>query len=316
MLKLNDEYYCTLFDSVFFPLGLTMIHSLLENQKNAYIFVLCMDTTVHISINKLLNPRIKVILLEEIEKQYPELLKIKNQRTRGEYCWTMTPVLLQFIILKYKINRITYLDSDLYFFSNPNILIQEMIDNHKHVLITEHAYDSKYDQSNLSGKFCVQFMTFNNTLEGLKVLQWWKEKCIEWCYARHEDGKFGDQKYLDVWPIIFNNEVHILSLKDKTLAPWNVSYFSKKGLKLEPVFYHFHGFRIQKNNKAILFNGYYISKDVNFIYETYLIAMRQSLIKMNELNIEFSPFILRTSIRTKIGNMKRFIFSEFRTAYI
>lgn len=314
MPKINDEYYCTLFDSVFFPLGLTMIHSLIDNQNNAFIFVLCMDTEVQLSINKLSNTKIKAILLDEVENQYPELLKIKKLRSRGEYCWTLTSVLLQFIILKYKINRATYLDSDLYFFSNPNVLIQEMLDSNKHVLITEHAYDPKYDQIALSGRFCVQFMTFNNTTGGLKVLQWWKEKCIEWCYARHEDGKFGDQKYLDQWPMIFNEEVHILYKKDKTLAPWNVSYFSKKGITLEPVFYHFHGFRLLKNNSAILFNGYYIDKNVNFIYETYLISIKRTLKIMNELNIEFSPFNLKTSFRTKLGDLKRFVLSEFRTA--
>ena len=90
------------------------------------------------------------------------------------------------------------MDADLYFYQDPQILIDEIPKN-KSVLITQHNYYPKYDQSKTSGIYCVQFMYFKNDNEGMKVLKWWRDKCIEWCYNRFEDGKFGDQKYLDDW---------------------------------------------------------------------------------------------------------------------
>ena len=48
---------------------------------------------------------------------------------------------------------------------------------------------------------------------------------MEWCFNRFEEGKFGDQKYLDKWPELFDDKVHILSNKELLLAPWNATRF-------------------------------------------------------------------------------------------
>jgi hypothetical protein len=60
---------------------------------------------------------------------------------------------------------------------------------------------------------------------GMAVLNWWRDRCIEWCYARSEEGKFGDQKYLDDWTTRFDS-VHVLEHLGGGIAPWNVQQYS------------------------------------------------------------------------------------------
>ena len=146
----------------------------------------------------------------------------------------------------YDVSEVTYLDSDIFFFASPNLLLDEFHKSGMDVLITEHRYTKEYDQTATSGKYCVQFMTFKNNAKGLNVLNWWCDRCEEWCYARFEDGKFGDQKYLDDWTERFDC-VHVLQHLGGGVAPWNVQQYD---VTLEPcvngipvVFYHFHALR-------------------------------------------------------------------------
>ena len=110
-----------------------------------------------------------------------------------EYLWTCTPSIILFFLQKYKLKSCTYLDADIYFFSNPEIIYQNQ--KNYSVFITSHNYHPKYDQTETSGKYCVQYLTFKNNKMGLGVLKWWRRKCIKWCYNRVEGNKFGDQKY-------------------------------------------------------------------------------------------------------------------------
>ena len=82
----------------------------------------------------------------------------------------------------------------------------------------------------------MQFMLFKNTEGGLKVLNWWRDCCLEWCYNRHEDGKFGDQKYLDDWTTRFKN-IHVLRNLGGGLAPWNVQQYDFKTIDGEIIGY-------------------------------------------------------------------------------
>jgi hypothetical protein len=154
------------------------------------------------------------------------------------------------------------------------------------VLITEHRYTPKYDQSDTSGKYCVQFMTFKNDANGTKVLDWWTNACNEWCYDRKEDGKFGDQKYLDDWKTRFDG-VYELQHLGGGVAPWNIQQYDfvakadngdkiygiekKTKKEFELVFYHFHGLKLLANNKVKLMPDYASSKQVrNLIYKPYI----------------------------------------------
>jgi len=92
---------------------------------------------------------------------------------------------------------------------------------------------------------------------GLRVLKWWRRKCIKWCYNRVEGNKFGDQKYLDSWPEKFLG-VEIAKHLGVGVAPWNAKRFKiKKKRKIfilendknyELIFYHFHDLKFIFNN--------------------------------------------------------------------
>lgn len=86
----------------------------------------------------------------------------------------------------------------------------------------------------------------------MKVLNWWRNACLEWCYNRFEEGRFGDQKYLDDWPVRFEG-VHVLKHLGGGVAPWNMQQYLFKrengiltgevlntGEKFEVIFFHFH----------------------------------------------------------------------------
>ena len=215
-------HFCTLFDSNYSARGLVTYESLMSaTDGDTHLYVFAFDDKCHDVLTAMQLPNLTVISLSEFEDE--QLLAIKPTRSRGEYCWTCTSSTILYCIEKYNLPHCIYIDADLYFYQNPQVLIDEKPLDCS-VIITEHRYTPAYDKSKLSGKYCVQFMYFENTEGGLKVLKWWRDRCLEWCFNRFEDGKFGDQKYLDDWTTRFEG-VHVLHHLGGGLAPWNVQQF-------------------------------------------------------------------------------------------
>lgn len=257
--------YCTLFDSNYLTRGLAMYESLLKYTDNFHLYIFAFDEKAYRMLKILHLKYATVISLQEFEDE--ELLKIKEGRSAGEYCWTCTPSIIKYSTETYQLDSCTYLDADLYFFADPSILIEEMKD--KSVLITEHRYSPEYEFfSDLSGIYCVQFMTFKNDSHGTKVLDWWREACNRWCYARYEDGKFGDQKYLDDWTTRFEG-IHVLENLGGGVAPWNIQQYDISDQKFKLIFYHFHNYKVLENNK-VEFGHYKLDKnDIELLYKPY-----------------------------------------------
>lgn len=278
--------YCTLFDSNYLIRGLAMYNSLKENSDKFHLYVFSFDELSNKILKELNLENLTVISLKEFENE--ELLKVKSGRTPGEYCWTSTPLTILYCIEKYGLDFCTYVDADIYFFSNPEVLIKEMVENNNSILLTEHRYTKIYNQEITSGKYCVQFMTFKNDKRGLKALNWWKDQCLNWCYARVENGKFGDQKYLDDWKERFEG-VHILGNLGGGVAPWNVQQYKIDKINnnkillnekannnnFELIFYHFHNFKVYNNNFLDLGTYKYDKESKESFYNIYLLELER-----------------------------------------
>src|SRR6266581_1565030 len=140
----------------------------------------------------------------------------------------------------------------------------------------------EYARHAKAGIYCVQFMTFRNTSEARGVMRWWQDRCIEWCFNRYEDGKIGDQKYLDDWPVRFPRAVHVLRQKGRTLAPWNSAYYLDRVRAQIPVFFHFHGFRVLSDRKMRWYLGFRIGPEAERYYSYYSSEMRSSIALIRE----------------------------------
>ncbi len=282
-----EEHFVTLFDNAFLPLGLCLHSSLMTCAQPFHLWIVCMDDLVERQLTQLGLPHVSLIPLREVESDALRL--VKAQRTLQEYCWTLTPFAPQFVFDRSpEVHRVTYVDADLCFFDSPRILIDELAATGKPVLITDHAYAPEYDQTATAGRFCVQFLTVTRSSGGLRVLHWWQARCLEWCFNRREDGKFGDQKYLSDWPDRFGAEVHVLEQVERTLAPWNVHHFEKRDGKLTPVFYHFHTLKLASPSRVRLNGGYEVGALGTALYRRYLDVLKHSLDAMRDQQLQIT----------------------------
>lgn len=290
-------FFCTLFNSNYAAKGLAMYHSLLRSCPDFQLYIFAFDDSLVEVLNDMALLNVRVIPLVEFEDS--ELLRIKGSRTPGEYCWTCTSSTILYCLSHFDIPHCTYIDADLFFLSNPACLIDEMGDDD--VLITEHRYTPQYDQSLNSGIYCVQFVTFKNTENGLHILNWWRERCIEWCYNKQEDGKFGDQKYLDDWLTRFQG-VHSLQHIGGGVAPWNMQQYeyricaeSKKvqvrvhnsGKWTSVVFFHFHAL-LSYNKKGVreFYAQEYQMPDGarKYLYTPYVRALKKAFFEIRRMD--------------------------------
>ncbi|WP_295438011.1 hypothetical protein [uncultured Thiodictyon sp.] len=244
-------HFCTYFDRHYLTRGLALYQSLRTHCRRPFVlWTLCFDEESHAILSGLALEDMRLIRREDFEAGDAELAAARANRTHVEYYWTCTPSLPLYVLRQDEsIDIITYLDADLFFFSDPQPIFDEFA--HGSILIVGHRYAPAYARwVETSGIFNVGIMAFRRNAVGRECLQWWRERCNEWCYAHVADGKYGDQKYLDDWPVRFAGVV-VLQHPGAGLAPWNIARYRLEfagaetrvdGLPL--VFFHFHALKV------------------------------------------------------------------------
>lgn len=226
-----------------------MCRSLLSHCPSAIIFVLALDDYCYDFLVELGDAGIVPIKLQELELFDKELSECKLSRTRAEYIFTMTPCLPRYLLLTHpEINLITYLDADLFFFSSPEPIFAEL--SAGEVAIIPHRFSKNLRHLSASrGIFNVSWVSFSNRAEGRKCLEWYRERCLEWCFDRVEDGKFADQKYLEHFSEIAVGVV-VIGNRGANLAPWNLGNggleLSGGEIKIDGtplIFFHYQGLK-------------------------------------------------------------------------
>lgn len=240
--------YCTLFDYNYIDRGLALYRSLLRHCGEFTLHVLCLDQATLQALSSLSLPRIVLIGVESLESWDPDLRTARGDRAPVEFYFTCKPVLLGYLLDRHPdISSIEYLDSDLYFFSDPETVEQEYAGSP--IALSPHDFDAGNAIRLKYGKFNAGWVSVYGDGEGRRFIRWWRDRCIEWCRLTAEDTRFADQKYLDRVPGLFPRAVAV-SHPGANLAPWNVGgrnvELSEQGVRVEGrplVFFHFHGLK-------------------------------------------------------------------------
>lgn len=288
--------YCALFDKNYLNRLLVLYKSLLRHSSDPFEFhLLPMDDEAMKAFIEFKNEdgaRLYLYSLGGLEIWFG-LDSDKSKRTWQEYCWMMAS---QFMLALYShaydgtiTESLTYLDADLMFFSDPQAIFDEI--GNRSIGIIPHRFN-KRDEARLiqNGKFNVSWVTIKNTPTGRACIERWAKQCRDWCYYRNEDGKFGDQKYLDEWTDLYPGEVCEISNPGAGLAPWNIARYdfiqNGNGLRIyrdrqtglnyhcPVVFYHYHEFQQREDGSYRLTNYPLSQSDKDLIYAPYIEALK------------------------------------------
>jgi hypothetical protein len=242
------NYFCTYCDQGYAARLVCLHDSLVASGEAFRLYVLCFDAATEAVVAGIGQPSLVAIPLAELLEAEPDYAAVRSQRTPVEFFFTTTPVLVRYCLQREPgADRMTYLDSDLFFFGPASAIFAEQ--DAASVGIVPHRFPPHLAERTKYGTYNVAWVSFARDRDGLACLEWWRERCLEWCHDYLDQGRFADQGYLDEFPRRFAG-VRVLNHPGINAAPWNVH-----GLRITPsaagprmndqplLFYHFQGVR-------------------------------------------------------------------------
>ncbi len=119
--------YCTVLSKGRLYQAIALFGSLKAVQADAPIFTLCMDQDTYDVLQAMRQDNVTLIQVSALENE--ELLELKRTRDQSEYCWTVKPVFLEFVLDGHpELERVTYIDADLFFFADPRAIFDNQPD--------------------------------------------------------------------------------------------------------------------------------------------------------------------------------------------
>jgi hypothetical protein len=287
------RHYATLYDHAYSAKGLALYESLVKHSSEPFtLHILAMDDVTLWILDSMDLPHVQVIPYRSFESTM-KMAAVKHSREPREYFWTCASVLMEYMLRFPQIDQITYLDADVFFFSDPKQIFDEM--QGRSIGITPHRFNENTPAHVLNnGRFNVGIVVANNDDAGRDCITRWAAQVREWCYDRREgEHQCGDQKYLDEWPIHYWDSLAILEHPGINLGPWAVGNYAVEFLCFKNqrgmdeigvcvdnyplVAYHFHEFK----NPDKLTNWPLRMIDIALIYKPYIEEWKKATLRID-----------------------------------
>ena len=241
--------FCTLSDYNYLIYGLTLYRSLINVNNDFVLYYLCLDDKAYDKLIDLELENIIPIKIGEISSKKLEKLKEENYTN---YCWATASYFTNWL-MEYLNKPITYIDSDIYFFSDWQPFFDEI--GEKSIGIVTHRFAGR--PSKRVGFYNVGVVYFKNSEAGRNCLKWWSDVVLDNTNPYFKKyGTCGDQKYLELFKPLFKDVCVVDGIGH--LASWNVQNHTRikderiiwRGKKQKLMYYHFSHFlpNFRRNN--------------------------------------------------------------------
>ena len=223
-------------------------------EYNFYIFLV--DKLISIEIYK----QISAYTLVEAESVINDLKELSEKYNIIELSTAIKPGCAKYLFEDKGAEVVVYLDPDLKIFNRFDE-VEDALLEHNFVLtphfcspIDDNNYPSDVDFIAF-GIYNLGFIALKASQETAKLLDWWHERLMKYCFIRPDKGMFTDQLWMNYAPIYFDG-AFVLKDLGYNMANWNLyerhllhsasGYLVNDEVKLK--FFHFSHYDFNKPN--------------------------------------------------------------------
>jgi hypothetical protein len=146
--------------------------------------------------------------------------------TVQEFSVSLKPFCANYLFNDY--DQILYLDSDMYVVSSLTTVFNWLNDRsfiitpHRIHLSCEFNIDDKDEELLRGGIYNMGFFAVKKSEIGLKIIQWWMKKLEDKCYNDMQKSLFVDQRWIDILPSAYPDDILITHHQGCNMAIWNL----------------------------------------------------------------------------------------------
>lgn len=284
------------------------LNNSIKKYKKVKFHFLALDPKIYNFIKK----------IKKITCYHPKILKINFNENFAQNMSIGRLNFVKYLFVKKKLSHVHLMDSDVYFFSDPNYL-KKIVKNSDMGFCYHDTIKNNYDTDNKYGIFNAGYLYFKNSVNAKNILKKYIFLCeekVDYSVPQHNvKNIFADQTYLENLSQEFKN---IIKIKDISInrGPWNIGKYKIKikngelflnSIKL--IFYHFSGMKKIINNLYSLGLRMYVKnkKDIKkHIYTKYIAELyeidksyNKKKIKIKKLHIKSNKLISLLNIILK-----------------
>ncbi len=187
-----------------------------------------------------------------------------------EFCTAVKPYVFDYFFKK-GFEKAIYFDPDICTFSSLTPIFDEL--EKKSIVVTPHFFTPEEDYTGTiseqlllhAGGFNFGFVGVSKIGAGLAFVNWWKDRLTNFCYQDKIEALHTDQKWGDLIPSFFFNDLFVSTDLGRNMSFWNLhernlvsredSYFVENKITKQQtnqlIFYHFAGYEITRKDNLI-----------------------------------------------------------------